>query len=256
MRRPASSDSDQSDAETHARDLCRSEFQGHERLSSIRSASRPSSASSATARRAISPTRRRCRCAASWPARSPRAFTPSNTLMEALSRFQNEQRSVDYVRLGPAQAGTIDPPSPETLAAYFDEHKAAVPRARIPQDRLRRDHAGRDRQMVRRLRRRRQEAVRAAQGAARHAGEARRSRRSCSRMSTMRRPRATASRPAPRSTTSPRSASSARPTSISVSSPNRAFSIPPLRMRLSRCRRAKSASPCRASSASRWSRSA
>src|SRR5262249_22113718 len=25
---------------------------------------------------------------------------------------------------GPAQAGTIDPPSPETLAAYFDEHKA------------------------------------------------------------------------------------------------------------------------------------
>ncbi len=50
---------------------------------------------------------------------------PSNTVMEALSRFQNEQRSVDYVRLGPAQAGTIDPPSPEALAAYFDEHKAA-----------------------------------------------------------------------------------------------------------------------------------
>src|SRR6202012_5905380 len=51
-------------------------------------------------------------------------FTPSNTLMDALSRFQNEQRSVDFVRLGVAQAGTIDPPSPEALAAYFAQHKA------------------------------------------------------------------------------------------------------------------------------------
>ncbi|MBV9458254.1 MAG: SurA N-terminal domain-containing protein [Bradyrhizobium sp.] len=51
-------------------------------------------------------------------------LAPSNTSMEALSRFQNEQRSIDFVRLGPAQAGTIDPPSPEALAAYFDEHKA------------------------------------------------------------------------------------------------------------------------------------
>jgi peptidyl-prolyl cis-trans isomerase D len=51
-------------------------------------------------------------------------LAPSNTLMEALSRFQNEQRSIDFMRLGPAQAGTIDPPSPEALAAYFDEHKA------------------------------------------------------------------------------------------------------------------------------------
>jgi peptidyl-prolyl cis-trans isomerase D len=51
-------------------------------------------------------------------------LSPSNTLMDALSRFQTEQRSAEYVRLGPPQAGTIDPPSPETLAAYFDEHKA------------------------------------------------------------------------------------------------------------------------------------
>jgi peptidyl-prolyl cis-trans isomerase D len=48
---------------------------------------------------------------------------PSNLMIDALSRFQNEQRSVDYVRLDAAQAGTIDPPSPETLAGYFDEHK-------------------------------------------------------------------------------------------------------------------------------------
>jgi peptidyl-prolyl cis-trans isomerase D len=51
-------------------------------------------------------------------------FIPSNTLVEALSRFQGEQRSIDFVRLGPAQAGTIDPPSPEALASYFGEHKA------------------------------------------------------------------------------------------------------------------------------------
>jgi peptidyl-prolyl cis-trans isomerase D len=49
-------------------------------------------------------------------------LTPSNTLLDALSRFQNEKRSVEYVRLGTAQAGTIDPPSPETLASFFDEH--------------------------------------------------------------------------------------------------------------------------------------
>src|ERR1700744_682884 len=48
---------------------------------------------------------------------------PSNTLLDTISRFQNEQRSVDFIRLGPAQAGTIDPPSPEGLASYFDAHK-------------------------------------------------------------------------------------------------------------------------------------
>jgi peptidyl-prolyl cis-trans isomerase D len=45
------------------------------------------------------------------------------TLIEALSRFQNEQRSIEYIRLGAAQAGTIDPPSPEVLASYFNDHK-------------------------------------------------------------------------------------------------------------------------------------
>ncbi len=50
---------------------------------------------------------------------------PSNTLTEAISRFQNEQRSVSYVTLGAAQAGAIETPSPETLTAYFDDNKAA-----------------------------------------------------------------------------------------------------------------------------------
>jgi peptidyl-prolyl cis-trans isomerase D len=48
---------------------------------------------------------------------------PSKTLIDALARFQNEQRSIEYVKLDAAQAGTIDPPSPETLAGYFDDHK-------------------------------------------------------------------------------------------------------------------------------------
>src|SRR6201992_1121931 len=45
------------------------------------------------------------------------------TMIEALSRFQTEQRSIEYIKLGAAQVGTIDPPSPEVLAAYFNDHK-------------------------------------------------------------------------------------------------------------------------------------
>jgi peptidyl-prolyl cis-trans isomerase D len=49
---------------------------------------------------------------------------PPKTLIEALSRFQNEQRTIDYVKLDAAQAGTVDAPSPEALNAYFEDHKA------------------------------------------------------------------------------------------------------------------------------------
>jgi peptidyl-prolyl cis-trans isomerase D len=48
---------------------------------------------------------------------------PPKVMIQALSRFQNEQRSIEYVRLDAAQAGTLDQPSPETLAGYFDDHK-------------------------------------------------------------------------------------------------------------------------------------
>jgi peptidyl-prolyl cis-trans isomerase D len=48
---------------------------------------------------------------------------PPKPMIDALTRFQNEQRSIDYLKLDAAQAGTIAPPSPETLAAYFDDHK-------------------------------------------------------------------------------------------------------------------------------------
>jgi peptidyl-prolyl cis-trans isomerase D len=49
---------------------------------------------------------------------------PPKVLIEGLSRFQNEQRTIEFVKLDAAQAGAIDPPSPETLAGYFDDHKA------------------------------------------------------------------------------------------------------------------------------------
>src|SRR6202790_601890 len=48
---------------------------------------------------------------------------PPKVLIEGLSRFQNEQRAIEYVKLDAAHAGTIDSPSPETLAGYFDDHK-------------------------------------------------------------------------------------------------------------------------------------
>src|SRR6478736_2679365 len=48
---------------------------------------------------------------------------PPKVMLDALTRFQNEQRSIDYLKLDAAQAGTIDPPSPEKLAAYFEDHK-------------------------------------------------------------------------------------------------------------------------------------
>lgn len=48
---------------------------------------------------------------------------PTKTQLEALVRFQNEQRSTDYLRLNAAQAGTIEAPTPEVLATYFDDRK-------------------------------------------------------------------------------------------------------------------------------------
>jgi peptidyl-prolyl cis-trans isomerase D len=50
-------------------------------------------------------------------------LAPSNTMLQVASQFQNEQRTIDYLKLTEAQAGTIDPPSAEALAAYYEEHK-------------------------------------------------------------------------------------------------------------------------------------
>lgn len=48
---------------------------------------------------------------------------PSKSTIEAVNRFQNEQRDADYVLLSRAQAGDIPAPTPEVLGKYFDEHK-------------------------------------------------------------------------------------------------------------------------------------
>jgi peptidyl-prolyl cis-trans isomerase D len=45
------------------------------------------------------------------------------TLVDASNRYQNEQRSVEYVLIDAAQAGDIPAPTPEALAKYFDERK-------------------------------------------------------------------------------------------------------------------------------------
>jgi peptidyl-prolyl cis-trans isomerase D len=43
--------------------------------------------------------------------------------IEAVDRYQNEQRSIDYLLLDHALAGTVDPPTPEVLAQYFNQRK-------------------------------------------------------------------------------------------------------------------------------------
>jgi peptidyl-prolyl cis-trans isomerase D len=52
------------------------------------------------------------------------AATPQ-TVLDAFNRFQNEERTIEYVTLGGAQAGDIPPPTPEVLNRYFEERKVA-----------------------------------------------------------------------------------------------------------------------------------
>jgi peptidyl-prolyl cis-trans isomerase D len=49
---------------------------------------------------------------------------PTSTQIEALSRFQNEQRTIDYAKIGPDQAGKIEAPAQDALNTYFEAHKA------------------------------------------------------------------------------------------------------------------------------------
>ena len=50
--------------------------------------------------------------------------TVPKTALEAFNRYQNEERNVDYVVLGPAAAGDIAEPSPEVLTKYFEDRQA------------------------------------------------------------------------------------------------------------------------------------
>ena len=43
--------------------------------------------------------------------------------MAALNQYQNEKRTIEYLALGPAQAGDIAAPTPEVLGKYFEERK-------------------------------------------------------------------------------------------------------------------------------------
>ena len=43
--------------------------------------------------------------------------------MDAINQFQNEKRAIEYLSLGPAQAGDIPQPTPEQLGKYFEERK-------------------------------------------------------------------------------------------------------------------------------------
>ncbi len=46
------------------------------------------------------------------------------TLREAMSRYQTEQRAVEYVLLDQSKAGEIAAPAPEVLTKYFEDRKA------------------------------------------------------------------------------------------------------------------------------------
>jgi peptidyl-prolyl cis-trans isomerase D len=46
-----------------------------------------------------------------------------NAWLDAINQLQNEERSIQYVELGPAQAGDIPQPTDEQLSKYFNERK-------------------------------------------------------------------------------------------------------------------------------------
>jgi len=49
--------------------------------------------------------------------------TLPQTWLDAINQFQNQERSIKYVSLGPAQAGDIAPPTDEQLGKYFDDRR-------------------------------------------------------------------------------------------------------------------------------------
>ena len=45
------------------------------------------------------------------------------TYLDAVNQYQNQQRSIQYIALGPEQAGDIPKPTPEELNKYFSDRK-------------------------------------------------------------------------------------------------------------------------------------
>jgi peptidyl-prolyl cis-trans isomerase D len=50
-------------------------------------------------------------------------ITPPQTWFDAINQFQNQERSIRYVLLGPTQAGDMPQPTDDQLTKYFDERK-------------------------------------------------------------------------------------------------------------------------------------
>jgi len=51
-------------------------------------------------------------------------LTVPDIAIKAINRFRNETRTIDYLALGPTQAGDVPAPTPEQLQSYYDERKA------------------------------------------------------------------------------------------------------------------------------------
>ncbi len=48
---------------------------------------------------------------------------PPKAWLDAINQYRNEERSIEYLALGPAQAGDVPQPTAEQLSKYFDERK-------------------------------------------------------------------------------------------------------------------------------------
>jgi peptidyl-prolyl cis-trans isomerase D len=50
-------------------------------------------------------------------------LAPPKAWLDAVNQFQNQERNIEYIALGPAQAGNISQPTEEQLKKYFEERK-------------------------------------------------------------------------------------------------------------------------------------
>ncbi len=51
-------------------------------------------------------------------------MTAPQLAVKAIDRYRTQKRDVNYLALGAEQAGTVDPPSTDTLKKYYEAHKA------------------------------------------------------------------------------------------------------------------------------------
>ncbi len=52
-------------------------------------------------------------------------LTPPKAAAETIDHYRDEERSIEYLTLDASKAGDVPAPTPEQLAAYFEEHKFA-----------------------------------------------------------------------------------------------------------------------------------